>query len=162
MINNIQTRVEDDSATVDNMVKEVVTRYSKDLDAYICFVRECLNDGQNPPTDSELEDMLANISTYIYFASTAVESAGIRSDIAAQIYKEKYNTVRHSLTEGTVADKNAQAEILAREEELISTVYKRSYNVLKAKVNAAQELLSSLKKILSHRMQEKELTRING
>ena len=158
----IMKRVEDTASITDKLVNDVVVRYTKDLDSYVRFVRECLCDGAQPPTDDELTDFCLNLATYIYFSSTAVETVGIRDDISKAVWKETYNKHRDSLTTGTVADKNSKAEMMAQEEELINNVYHRAYAIMKAKVNAAQELLSSCKKVLSHRDNEKQLTRIGG
>lgn len=159
---HIFKRVENNGEHMDNLVNEVVSKYTKDLDNYVKFVRDCLCDGTQPPTDEELTDFCLNLATYIYFSSTAVETVGIRDDISKAVWKETYNKHRDGLTSGTVADKNSKAEMMAQEEELVNNVYHRAYAIMKAKVNAAQELLSSCKKVLSHRMQMAELTRIGG
>ena len=103
-----------------------------------------------------------NLATYIYFAGGMCENLGIRDDIAKAVYKEVYNSSRNSMSSGTVQDKNAQAELHSQEEALISASYTRAYKTVKSKVENAQELLGSVKKVLSHRMQEEELTRLNG
>ena len=136
-----------------------ITPYTKDLDSYISFIKECLKDGENPPTDYELEDFCMNLSTYIYFASGMCEQLGIRDDIAKAVYKEAYNNARDSAS-GTVQDKNMLAELEAQHEQIISSCYSRAYKATKAKIESAQELMSSCKKILSNHMSEKELTRM--
>ena len=103
-----------------------------------------------------------NLSTYIYFAGGMCEQLGIKDDIGKAIYKEIYNTARANQDSGTVADKNSLAELSTQQEQLTSVCYTRAYKVMKSKVENAQELLSSVKKVLSHRMQEQELTRIGG
>jgi hypothetical protein len=103
-----------------------------------------------------------NLSTDIYFASGMCEYLGIRDDIAKALYKEMYNTHRDSIEKGTVADKNTLAELASQEQYLVSASYTRAYKTMKAKVENAQELLSSCKKVLSRRMTEMELTRMGG
>ena len=161
-INSIKLRVEDNSRIVDDIVNEIVSPYVKDLDRYVQFIKNCLKDGENPPTDYELEDFLMNLSTDIYFASGMSEQLGIRDDIAKAVYKETYNSVRDSTVGGTIADKNVQAELESQQEQLISICYTRAYRVVKAKVESAQELLSSCKKVLSRRMSEQQLTQMTG
>lgn len=157
-----QDKVEQNSATINKLVEEVITPYCKDLDKYISFIRECLKDGQNPPTDEELDDFVLNLSTYIYWASGACEQLGIRDDISKAVYKEVYHTKRSELNSGTVADKDSIAELESVQEQITNIVYNRAYKTVKNKVENAQELLSSCKKVLSHRIQEQELTRIGG
>ena len=158
---NIKLHVEDNSKLVDDIVDEIIAPYCGDLDRYVAFIKECLADGNNPPTNSELEDFCLNLSTQIYFAGGFCEQLGVRDDIAKAVYKETYNTSRDSAG-GTVQDKNSFAELKSQQEQLVSICYTRAYKTLKAKVDAAQELMSSCKKVLSHRMQEEQLTNLSS
>lgn len=161
-INKVKDNVEENSRQMDEIVHNIVDPYVKDLDKYVLFIKDCLADGQNPPTDVELDDFVMNLSTYIYFASGMCEQLGIRDDIAKAVYKEMYHTVRSDIDSGTVADKNSLAELEAQKENVVSICYSRAYKIVKAKVESAQELLSSCKKVLSRRMTEAELTRMGG
>lgn len=161
-IADTQERVEEHSQIINKLVDEVIKPYCKDLDKYVGFIKDCLKDGENPPTDAELDDFVLNLSTYIYWASGACEQLGIRDDISKAVYKEIYHTRRNELSSGTVADKDSIAELASIQEQITNTVYNRSYKIMKAKVENAQELLSSCKKVLSHRLQEMSLTQIGG
>ena len=161
-VHDIQKHVEDYSATIDDIVNDIIQPYCKDLDNYVQFIKDCLKDGENPPTDEELDDFNLNLATYIYFAGGMCEQLGIRDDIAKAVYKEMYHTARASQDKGTVADKDSLAELASQEQAIVSASYTRAYKTLKAKIENAQELLSSIKKTLSHRMQETELTRMGG
>ena len=159
---DVQADVEEKSEIMDNIVNDIVTPYCKDLDAYVLFIKDCLKDGENPPTTDELDDFCLNLSTYIYFAGGMTEQLGIRDDISKAVYKEMYHTARASQDKGTVADKDSLAELASQEQYIVSSAYSRAYKTLKSKVENAQELLSSCKKVLSRRMAEYELTRIGG
>lgn len=161
-ISGIKLRVEDNSHIVDNIVSDIIKPYISELDRYVGFIKDCLKDGEQPPTDYELEDFLMNLSTDIYFASGMSEQLGIRDDIAKAVYKETYNNVRDNTVGGTIADKNTQAELESQQEQLVSICYTRAYKIVKAKVESAQELLSSCKKVLSRRMSEAQLTQMSG
>jgi len=161
-INQLEERVENNSQQIDEIVQGIIQPYCKDLDKYVLFIKDCLKDGETPPTTLELEDFCMNLSTYIYFAGGMTEYLGIRDDIAKAIYKEMYNASRNSLSKGTVADKDSIATLQSQEEALISAAYTRAYKIMKSKVENAQELLQSCKKVLSHRMQQEELTHIQG
>lgn len=160
-VETIKGTVEGNSEQIDAIVNGIIKPYCKDLDNYVMFVKELLKDGENPPTDAELDDICLNLSTYIYFASGMCEQLGIRDDISKAVYKEMYHTSRASLEKGTVADKDSLAELSSQEEYITNVCYNRAYKTMKAKVDNAQELLSSCKKVLSHRMQIAELTRIS-
>ena len=124
------------------------------------FIRSILRNDEQPPTDAELDDFAMNLSTLIYYTSVGAEQMGIRDDLSSSAYKEAYNVARSMQKSGTVADKNAQAELDAMAEKVVSIVYNKSYKILKAKVESAQEVLSSVKKIISRRMNEYELSRM--
>lgn len=161
-VETIKNKVENHSETINKIVNDIIQPYCKDLDKYVSFIKDCLADGQNPPTDEELEDFVMNLSTYIYFAGGMVEQLGIRDDISKAVYKETYHTSRNSISSGTVADKDSLAELSSQQELLTNICYNRAWKIMKSKVENAQELLSSCKKILTRRISELELTRLGG
>lgn len=161
-VKNIQLHVEDNSKIIDDIVLSIIKPYCKDLDKYVEFIKDCLSDGQNPPTDAELEDWCMNLSTYIYFAGGLCEQLGIRDDISKAVWKEMYHTKRNELERGTVADKDSKAELASQQEQITNICYNRAYKIMKSKVENAQELMSSCKKVLSRRLAEMELTKIGG
>lgn len=161
-IENICNKVDLNSAQIEEIVNDIIEPYCKDLDKYVDFIKGILADGEHPATAQELDDFCMNLSVYIYYASGMQEQLGIKDDIAKAVYKEMYHSARDSIDKGTVADKDSLAELASQQEYLTSVCYKRAYSIVKAKVSAAQEILSSVKKIISRRMSEQELTRIGG
>jgi hypothetical protein len=153
-------KVEENSAELDNTINDIIERYSGELDDYMSFVMGILRNDEQPPTDAELDDFALRLSSLIYFTSVGAEQMGIRDDLSSSAYKEAYNVARSMQKSGTVADKNAQAELDAMAEKVVSIVYSKAYRILKAKVESAQEVLSSVKKVMSRRMTETELSRI--
>lgn len=160
-IDSIKLHVEDNSEVVDKIVNEIIAPYVKDLDKYVSFIKDCLKDGENPPSDTELDDFCMNLSVYIYFAGGMCEQLGIRDDISKAVYREMYNTARDNAS-GTINDKNSRAELEAQQEQIVNVCYSRAYKIVKSKVENAQELLSSCKKVLSRRMQEYGLTHMTN
>ena len=161
-LENVKNSVENNSSQIQEIVEGIIKPYCKDLDNYVDFIKSILADGENPPTSQELDDFCMNLSVYIYYASGMQEQLGIKDDIARAIYKEMYHSSRDSIDKGTVADKDSSAELASQQEYLVSVCYKRAYNIIKAKVSAAQEMLASVKKVISRRMQEVEITHIGG
>ena len=159
-IDELKTKVEDHSSALMEIVDGIIEPYCKDLDRYVGFIRDCLKDGENPPTNEELDDFCLNLSTLIYFAGGMCEQLGIRDDISRSVYKEVYHTARSELTTGTISDKDSLAELQSQAELVTNICYNRAYKIMKAKVENAQELLGSCKKVLSRRMSEYELTHI--
>lgn len=161
-IETIQNKVENHSSTVDRIVNAIIKPYSEDLDRYVSFIRDCLKDGERPPTDEELDDFCLNLSTLIYFSGGMCEYLGIRDDISKAVYKDIYHESRSKLEKGTVADKDSLAELASQKEALVNVCYTRAAKMMKAKVENAQELLGSCKKVLTRRMQEYNLTHQSG
>jgi len=161
-VTKLQEEIEENSALMEDIVTDIVSQYSDGLDNYVYFIKGCLQDGERQLTNDELDDICMNLSTLIYYASYQCEYLGIKDDISKALYKEIYHSRRSELDRGTVADKNSLAELQSQNEQLTAICYSRAYKALKAKVDAAQELLSSAKKIISRRMTELELTRMGG
>lgn len=157
-VKNIQEKVESHSNDLMSIVNKIIEPYCKDLDRYVMFIRDCLKDGEQPPTSEELDDFCMNLSTLIYFAGGMCEQLGIRDDISKSVYKEVYHTARSAQETGTVADKDSLAELYSQQEQITNICYNRAYKIMKSKVENAQELLGSCKKVLSRRMSEFELT----
>lgn len=161
-VKDIRLHVENNSSQVDKIVNDIIAPYCEDLDTYVRYVDDIIRDDKQPPTDEQLDDFVMNLSTCIYFASGAVENLGIRDDISKAVYKEMYHSSRATIDKGTVADKDSLAELSSQQEYIINVCYNRAWKTMKAKVEAAQELLSSCKKVLSRRMNEYQLTHIGG
>ena len=64
-IAGIQDKVEENSEIINKLVDDVIQPYCRDLDKYVKFIHNCLKDGENPPSDAELDDFVLNLSTYI-------------------------------------------------------------------------------------------------
>lgn len=158
-INEVKSRVDKHSKVINDIVTEIVKPYCQDVDNYVSWIRTILADGTNPPTDEELEDMCLNLSTRIYFMSEACEQLGIKDDLSKAIRNEVYNKRRDDI-KGTVADKDSYAELESQQEQITNICYSRAYKIVKAKVDNAQELLQSCKKVLSRRMVSLELSKI--
>lgn len=156
----LMEKIEQNSTVIEQTIRDITEVYSAELDEYVGLVRSILKDDRDPITDLELDDVVLNLSTIIYFTSTGCEQIGIREDIARSAYKEAYNTARSLIDKGTVADKSTEAELQTLQEKIVEIIYSRSYKVLKSKVENAQELLASAKKVMGRRAVEMELSRI--
>lgn len=159
---DIRSKVEEDSKKLQEIIDDIIKPYIEELDNYVDFVKGIITNYEKPPTAQELDDFIMNLSVFIYYASGMQEQLGIKDDIARAIYKEIYHSTRDSIDKGTVADKDSLAELASQQELLTSMLYKRAYSIVKSKVAAAQEILASVKKIISRRVAEMEITRITG
>lgn len=149
----MQDKVSSLSEEMITIVNNIVFEYTKDLDDYMVKIDERLLKSAVPLSNLELETFILNLSSMLYFVSSAQETLGIKEDVCKAMRKEAYTSARE-LCHGTVADKDAAGILASQEEQLINDAYTRAYKKVKLRVDAGGEMLSSLKKVLSARISE--------
>ena len=154
-------RVESLTAVVRDMVKRIVDEVCVDLDKYMAVIDEILRDAHNPVSDEELEDFTLNLPSLLYLVSSRREELKVKEDVAKAVHKDVYNRVREK-SQGTVADKDTAADLAAQSEAITVIVLQRAGSTIKAREEAAWEMLNSVKKVLTRRTAELELTRQTG
>lgn len=154
--NNV--RVENLSKEVTDMVKTIVDEVCTDLDKYMKVIDDTLCDTQTPVSDDELEDFTLNLPSLLYLVSSRREELKIKEDVAKAIYKDVYNRFREK-SQGTVADKDTAADLASQSEAITVIVLQRAGSTIKTREEAAWEMLNSVKKVLTRRTAEMELSR---
>lgn len=161
LTNGLET-VNNNSTVLDNIVNEIVTDCCGELDSYITYVKSILaDDNLNTIPTPILEDITISLPVILYQVSDAQEHMGIKEDIAKSTKLEVYNNAYNGAT-GTVNDKKAIAELQCQSETVVHTIYQRCYKIVKSRMDLGLELLQSVKKVLSKRITELELTRSNN
>lgn len=150
-------RIEEYSDCLNKTVDNIISKYCEDLDKLMNNLQFLLNNPQENMTDDCLQNYILVLANTLYFTGSAQENVGIKEDLCKVIRQEAYANARIGLT-GTVADRNAQAEILIHEETAVLSSYSRAYKKIKFKVDAGYEMLNSLKKIMNKRIAEMELS----
>ena len=159
-VRQLQKRIDNNSDIIESIVNKLVSDYCKPLDNYMEFIRGVLNDHDNPPTDRELDDFTLNIPVLLYFTGEAQESLGIKEDIAKAVRLELFNETFDKST-GTIADKTASSELATQNEFIAHMAYQRAYKKIKLRMEAANETLQSIKKVISRRISEYEVARVD-
>lgn len=154
-------RVESLTSVVREMVRGIVSEACSDLDKYMEQIDEILRDADNPVSDYELEDFTLNLPSLLYLVSARREELKVKEDVAKAIHKDVYNRVREK-AQGTVADKDTAADLAAQSEAITVIVLQRAGSTIKAREEAAWEMLNSVKKVLTRRTAELELSRQTG
>ena len=155
-------RVENLSGVVRSMVKTFVNEACGELDSYMSQIDKILtNDEGTPVSDDELEDFTLNLPSLLYLTASRREELRIKEDVAKAVYKEVFNRVREK-AQGTVADKDTAADLAAQAEAISVIVLQRAGSSIKSKEEAAWEMLNSVKKVLSMRIAEIDLTKQSG
>ena len=160
-VRQLQKRIDANSDIVDGIVNRLVADYCKSLDDYMNFIKGILDDTANPPNDRELDDFTLNIPVLLYFTGEAQEALGVKEDVAKAVKQELYNEVYDKST-GTIADKTAAAELATQNEYIAHIAYQRAYKKIKLRMEAANETLQSIKKVISRRMVEYEVARVDS
>ena len=159
-VRQLQKRIDANSDIIDDIVNRLVSEYCKPLDEYMDFIRGILNDTANPPNDRELDDFTLNIPVLLYFTGEAQEALGVKEDVAKAIKQELYNEVYDKST-GTIADKTAAAELATQNEYIAHIAYQRAYKKIKLRMEAANETLQSIKKVISRRISEYDMSKVD-
>lgn len=159
-VKQLQERIEKNSLLIDEIVNQLVQDYCKSLDDYVKFIKRVLQDVKNPPTDLELDDFVMNLPVLLYFTGEGMESLGIREDTSKAVKMEKYNET-YNKVKGTIADKTALAETESQAEFITNMAYSRAYKKIKLRLELGNELLQSIKKVITRRTSEYELGKVD-
>ena len=126
---------------------------------------ECIKN-KNATTEI-LEQYYLELSNMIYFMIEKLEQISVFADMSKSASKEVYsksylsNQVKESGTgknKTTVAELQAQAEIDSQYEAVVSSIYDHAYKVVKGKIDSGKDMMNTLRKIITHRMTEEQLS----
>lgn len=168
-VNELLTEVDNNVEYFLNITDKIVYSYTNDLDMLMQSIQTLIN--SDIEIDStQLDKYVLSLSNMLYFVSYKSERVGIKADISKSIRQEIYNKayLNNQLKDSdkknktTIAENVAVAEEQSKYESVIQSIYDRVYKILKLKVDAGYELLSSLKKIISRRMQEADISRFQN
>ena len=152
----IMQKVDNISDTIKEISDKLVTKYCYDLDDLMIDIKSILTN--DTMTDSYLETAILDLANTLYFTGSAQEDLGIKEDTCKAIRQEVYSKARGHATGKTVADKTAQAELIAQAETMTLAIYSRAYKKVKLRMDAGYEMLNSLKKVMNKRITEMELS----
>ena len=162
-IEEVVEESEENSVYYTSISDTLVSSYSSDLDDLMNKIKaNCVD---QDPSDKLLESYTMELSNALYFVGQKLETVGIKDDLTKMAAKEVYNDaylkyldVGAGGKKPTVAELTALSEDDAKYQTVINSIYSRVYRQLKYKVDAAYEMLSSIRKIISKRMQENQLS----
>lgn len=151
-----------------SVTNEVINSYSQDLDHIMNSIRNIIQNSSNIEIDV-VEQYILLLSNTLYFIGEKLEVVGIKSDVSKAARQEIYNRAylendiekfdENGKRSKPTKDANiAVAEEKSKYESVVNNIYERTYKVIKFKIDAGYEMLSSLKKIINRRMQEIDLS----
>ena len=156
-IDEVMKNVDNISDTIKEISDKLVTKYCSELNEEMKKIGNMLICSQNM-TDNELDFEILNLANILYFVGAGQEDLGIKEDTCKAIRQEVYSKAREQATGKTVADKTAQAELIAQAETMTLAIYSRAYKKVKLRMDAGYEMLNSLKKVMNKRITEMELS----
>lgn len=153
----LNEEIQKNSKLIEDIVYDISRQYTKPLDDIMVICKQIFTSGDKI-TDEELEDLLTQLPSVLYFVNEGQEFVGLKEDVAKITKTTNYNIVREKAT-GTVADKNTTAELSVMNEEINRIIYQRSYKMIKSKVEMGQEMINSLKRVFDARRNDYEISR---
>lgn len=155
--NSIMNKVDNTSNIIKEISDNLVENYCAELDTIMNELHNLLGSSKELSTDT-IQDYILYLANILYFTGSAQEDLGIKEDTCKAIRQEVYSKAREQSTGKTVADKTAQAELIAQAETMTLAIYSRAYKKVKLRMDAGYEMLNSLKKVMNKRITEMELS----
>ena len=147
-----------------SVMEQTADRYTKTLDEIMTKLNRVILS----PDDISVEDLekyLLELTNTLYFIGTGSERLGVYDDMSKAAQKEVYNRAYlnnqvdfSDKKKPTVAENQAVAEQKSQYESVVNSIYNHASKIVKYKIEAAYEMASALKKIVSRRMQEENLS----
>lgn len=162
--NNLLNEINDLTEYYTQITNSILESYTKDFDELMVDLKRDIID--NEPTDMLLEKYLLELDNILYFLGSKLESVGIKEDISNLLTKEVYNNSYlnnrvkdiEKRNKFTVAELTALAENDSTQQSVIRSIYSRVYKQIKLKIDAGYDTVNSLRKIITRRMQETNLS----
>lgn len=159
---SLMSETETNVAYFDEIINGTVSTYTAKLDEIMTEVYDDLVEQTDIPVEI-IERHFIKLTNVVYFIGSTMESLGIRDDISEAMYKEVYNKEYlnqqnierdKKLTQATL---QALAENKGLYENTLNMIYQRAYKIMKFKIESANEMIRTLSKVMSRRMQENQL-----
>ena len=151
----LNQEISENSKLIEDIAFNISREFTQELDKVMGICKSIFQ-SKDKITNQEIEDLLAQLPSILYFVNEGQEAVGIKQDIAEMTKKANYNIAREKAN-GTVADKNTTAESQVINEAINEIIYQRAYKLIRAKIEMAQEMVNSLKRIFDARMMEYQI-----
>lgn len=149
-----------------NACADVVKKYSEALDDLMKEVYVVCIKSEDSSLET-LEKYYLELSNLVYFMQEKVEQLGVYADMSASASKEVYSKSYLSnaaikdakgKSVSTVAELQAQANLDSQYENVVADIYEHAYQIVKKKVESAQDLMNTFRKIITGRTAEMQLS----
>lgn len=164
-VDTLLSSTDTNSKYFSKITDDIVRQYTADLDDLMDEIFGLVN--QNIAIDDiSLERLTLRLSNLLYYLGERLEIVGIKSDVAKAAKQEIFNKAYldnqikdiDKKNKTTVAENTAQAEEVSKYEAVVANIYERTYKIIKFKIDAGQEMVNSLRKIITKHIQENALS----
>jgi hypothetical protein len=159
---HLKAEIIEHSSVIDSLVDEVLGNCLEPLESYLTYIKSILFNGDAYVTDNQLDNFIMQLPVYLYDLIDIAQRLEVKKGISSETAKLAESDSYLQLKEGTVSKKEKEAFALSREERLTALVFKTALDKIKAKIDASLEILSSMKKVQSKRIQDRSLSIMAG
>lgn len=168
-ISKIMNECDENIEYVNSISNDIVKSKTQDLDELMTAIQNDIIIVEEPDVKL-IERYFLELTNALYFINTRCESFGFYDDIAKSNSKLKLNqeyvnsqiSSLNNKTKVTINDLNIAAENKTINENIVSLIYSRSFRIIKVKIDAANEMVRTLSKVLSARMSERQLSNMSN
>lgn len=165
-LNDSFTQVAENVTYYDTISEHVISTFADSLDTLMKTIYDNIISKDSPSIES-IEKYYLELTNFVYFMGDKVEKLGVYDDLSKTAAKEVYNNAYienqtrelvNVKSKPTVAENQVFAEEESKYQSIVNSIYARAYKVMKFKIDAAQEMIRTLSKVLSKHMQEQQLS----
>ena len=135
----LNQEISENSKLIEDIAFNISKEFTQELDKVMGTCKSIFQ-SKDKITNQEIEDLLAQLPSILYFVNEGQEAVGIKQDIAEMTRKTNYNIAREKANEA-----------------INEIIYQRAYKLIRAKIEMAQEMVNSLKRIFDARMMEYQI-----
>lgn len=144
---------------LNDIVSDIMEDSTRGIDDVIYRINRRLRNISTVPTEI-LEECVLELSICVYYTSQTLEEMGIRYDVSKALYKEVFDSHYNDI-DGTINDKTAYSQSKSIKQDIEKSINERAYRRIKNKIDIATELIAVIKKVISRRISEFELSKLN-
>lgn len=142
----------------EKMFNDVVKSVESDLDSVVEMLSKYRYPEQiNNFTDEEMWCAILDIGFTLYNIANRFETVGIKGDVAKILLDYRQSDIISGM-DGKKHEKETAAVMNSLIEQERVAIYNRAYKSIKMKIEVATDLINSIKKIITDRIENKKLS----
>ncbi len=156
---DLYASVRESSMRAEQIVDEIVNRYAGDLNEFVVNAEAYLNTVRDSASqqfdDGTLQRMVLRLPILLFRVCEGLDRAAMDSDVAKAAVEIVRAQHYLELTEGTIPERKAYADLKTADETAVVDLTKHVHNRLKNKIEHANALFDAIRKVMSARDTDK-------